>query len=429
MKQVLREIIKEWGERELPHVILRSISLQEYTPERLKKVISVIGFRRVGKTYLLFDFIQAKGKGNCIYINFEDERVPEDSKVLTYLSEVIRELTSDRKLILLLDEIQNIPLWSKWIRRMLDTHKYTIFISGSSSKLSSKEISTELRGRSLTVELYPLSFKEFLTFKNQNNVELISESKILSFLREYLEFGGFPEVVLTEKGKKYLLIEEYFQTFLMRDIFERYKIRQKQALKEIIRLLLNSTYFTISKITNTLKSAGFKIGKATVANYINYLRESLFIYPVEIFSYKVKNQIQYPKKIYFVDTFFINRFSTKFSHNLGRLMENCVAIELFRRKFKNPFIEIYYWKDYREREVDFIVKNGKDLELIQVTYVSAGEVIEEREITSLIRASKELNSNNLLIITWDYEAEEKFKGKKIKFIPLWKWLLETGGSR
>lgn len=422
MKQILREIIKEWRERELPQIISRSISLQEYAPKEVKKVVSVVGFRRVGKTYLLFDFIQAKGKSNCIYINFEDERIPEDSKVLTYLSQVIEEFASDKKLILLLDEIQNIPLWSKWIRRMLDTYKYTIFISGSSSKLSSKEISTELRGRSLTVELYPLSFKEFLTFKNQSNLELISENRILSFLREYLEFGGFPEITLVEKGKKYLLIEEYFQTFLMRDIFERYKIRQRQVLKEIIRLLLNSTYFTISKITNTLKSAGFKIGKATVANYINYLKESLFIYPVEIFSYKVKDQIQYPKKIYFVDTFFINRFSTKFSHNLGRLMENCVAIELFRRKFKNPFIEIYYWKDYREREVDFIVKNEKDLELIQVTYASGGEV-EEREITSLIRASKELNSDNLLIITWDYEAEDKFKGKKIKFIPLWKWLL------
>ena len=422
MKQILREIIKEWWERELPQIISRSISLQEYAPKEVKKVVSVVGFRRVGKTYLLFDFIQAKGKSNCIYINFEDERIPEDSKVLTYLSQVIEEITPHRKLILLLDEIQNIPLWSKWIRRMLDTYKYTIFISGSSSKLSSKEISTELRGRSLTVELYPLSFKEFLTFKNQSNLELISENRILSFLREYLEFGGFPEITLVEKGKKYLLIEEYFQTFLMRDIFERYKIRQRQALKEIIRLLLNSTYFTISKITNTLKSAGFKIGKATVANYINYLKESLFIYPVEIFSYKVKDQIQYPKKIYFVDTFFINRFSTKFSHNLGRLMENCVAIELFRRKFKNPFIEIYYWKDYREREVDFIVKNEKDLELIQVTYASGGEV-EEREITSLIRASKELNSDNLLIITWDYEAEDEFKGKKIKFIPLWKWLI------
>lgn len=354
MKQVLREIIKEWRERELPQVISRSITLKDYTPEKLKKVISVVGFRRVGKTYLLLDFIQAKGKNNCIYINFEDERLPEDSKVLTYLAEVIREFADDKELMLFLDEIQNIPLWSKWTRRMLDTYKYSIFISGSSSKLSSQEISTELRGRSVSVELYPLSFKEFLSFKNQN-IEPISESRLLSFLREYLEYGGFPEIVLTEKGKKYFLIEEYFQAFLMRDIFERYKIRQKHVLKEIIRLLLNSTYFTISKIANTLKSAGFKIGKSTVANYIYYLKEALFIYPTEIFSYKVKSQIQCPKKIYFVDTFFINRFSTKFSHNLGRLMENCVAIELLRRKFKNPFMEIYYWKDYREREVDFVV--------------------------------------------------------------------------
>lgn len=422
MKQLLREIIKEWWERELPQIFPRSINLQNYTPQKIKKAISVSGFRRTGKTYLLFDFIQREGKNNCIYINFEDERIPEDTRVLTYLTEVIREFTCDRKLILLLDEIQNIPLWSKWVRRMLDTSKYSIFVSGSSSKLSSKEISTELRGRTIGVELYPLGFKEFLSFKSQD-IELLSSSKLLSFLREYLEFGGFPEIVLTEKGKKYLLIEEYFQTFLMRDVLERYNIRQKQAMKEIIRLLFNSTYFTISKMANILKSAGFKIGKATVANYIYYLREGLFIYPVEIFSFKVKSRIQCPKKIYFVDTFFINRFSTKFSHNLGRLMENCVAIELFRRKFKDPFIEIYYWKDYRDREVDFVIKRKEELQLIQVTYTSAKEDVEEREIVSLIRAGKELNCDNLLVITWDYESEEKYANKTIKFIPLWKWLL------
>lgn len=421
MKQLLREIIKEWWERELPVVIPREINLQKYVLKKIKKVISIVGFRRAGKTYLLFDFIQREGKNNCIYVNFEDERIPEDPKILTYLTSVIEEIAPG-KFILVLDEIQNIPLWSKWVRRMLDTNKYLIFISGSSSKLSSREISTELRGRTLTIELFPLSFNEFLQFKNKS-IKMTPESKILSLIREYLEFGGFPEVVLVEKGKKYLLIDEYYQTFLMRDIFERYNIRQKQVLKEIIRLLLNSTYFTIGKITNILKSAGFKIGKATVANYIHYLREALFLYPVEIFSYKIKSQIQHPKKIYFADNFFISRYSTIFSHNSGRLMENCVAIELFRRKFRDPLMEIFYWKDYREREVDFVVKNKTDIELIQVTYASSFQDIKEREIKALIKAGEELKNSKLYIITWDYEDKREIANRKVKFIPLWKWLL------
>jgi len=421
MKQLLREIIKEWWERELPVVIPREINLQKYVLKKIKKVISIVGFRRAGKTYLLFDFIQREGKNNCIYVNFEDERIPEDPKILTYLTSVIEEI-SPGKFILVLDEIQNIPLWSKWVRRMLDTNKYLIFISGSSSKLSSREISTELRGRTLTIELFPLSFNEFLQFKNKS-IKMTPESKILSLIREYLEFGGFPEVVLVEKGKKYLLIDEYYQTFLMRDIFERYNIRQKQVLKEIIRLLLNSTYFTIGKITNILKSAGFKIGKATVANYIHYLREALFLYPVEIFSYKIKSQIQHPKKIYFADNFFISRYSTIFSHNSGRLMENCVAIELFRRKFRDPLMEIFYWKDYREREVDFVVKNKTDIELIQVTYASSFQDIKEREIKALIKAGEELKNSKLYIITWDYEDKREIANREVKFIPLWKWLL------
>lgn len=422
MRQLLREIIKEWWDRELPEIRARQVSLGYFFLKDVKKAVPVVGFRRSGKTYLLFDFVKKQGKEACIYINFEDERIPEDKQVLTDLTEVIRELTRDKKLILLLDEIQNIPSWSKWIRRMLDTTNYFIFLSGSSSKLSSKEIPTELRGRSITVELYPLSFKEFLGFKGQN-IELIPEGKILSFLREYLEFGGFPEVVLTETGKKYLLIEEYYQTFLTRDIFERYNLRQKQAMRDIIRLLLNSTYFTIGKITNTLKSSGYKIGKGTVSEYINYLKESLFIYPLEIFSPKVKSQIQHPKKPYIIDNFFIFRFSTRFSHNLGRLMENCVAMELFRRKANTPLMEVYYWKDYTQKEVDFVVKKKDTLELIQVTYASSRQDIEERETQSLIKAGKELKTKNLLIITYDFQDEERINDYTIRYLPLWKWLL------
>lgn len=424
MKQLLREIIKEWQEQEFPEIKPREIDLKEFYFPKIKKAVCVTGFRRCGKTFLLLELAKKIGKENCIYLNFEDERIPLKTEVLTNFSEIIKELKGHKKIVLLLDEIQNIPLWSKWTRRMLDTQDYFIFLSGSSSKLSSKEIPTELRGRAITLELFPLSFKEFLIFKNEI-VEKCTQSKILNLLREYLEFGGFPEVVLADPGKKYLLIEEYYKTFLIRDIFERYNIRQKVILKELVRLLLNSTYFSISKLANILKSAGYKIGKGTVANYLEYLKTSLFLWPLEIFSPKIKNRLQCPRKSYFVDNFFLSRFSSKFSKNFGRLMENLAARELFRKCALNPLLEVYYWKDYHQREVDFVLKeNLKVKQLIQVTYASSKQDIEEREIQSLIKGAKELKVNDLLMITWDLETEQKINGKKVKFVPLWKWLLQ-----
>jgi len=425
MKQLLEEIIKEWWSQKLPKINPREINLLNLFSKKVNKAISVIGFRRVGKTYLLLELAQKLGQENCIYVNFEDERIPEKTEVLTLFLEVIKELRDREKMtFLLLDEIQNIPKWSKWARRVMDTCNYPIFLSGSSLKLSSKEIPTELRGRTLTCYLFPLSFREFLTFKNKN-IKNLPQTTILSLQREYLKFGGLPEVVLVEEGKRYFLIDEYFKTFLIRDIFERYNPRNEAVIRDMLKLLLNSTYFTISKITNTLKSLGYKIGKGTISNYLNWIEDSFFVYFLKFYSPNVKDQLQYPRKPYFIDNFFISRFSSKFSKNLGRLMENLVAQSLIKESYQHHLLEIYYWKDNRAREVDFVLKHQEKIkQLIQVCYDLYDPETKNREINSLLKASKELKCNDLFIITSDYEGEEKVKGKKIKFIPLWKWLLK-----
>ena len=422
MKQLLREIFLEWKEFEIPEIKKREIDPTRYTDWNVIKIVPVIGFRRVGKTYLLFS-IAKKLRDKTVYINFEDSRL--DIKNLSYYDfySVLREIYGNEKLVLLLDEIQVVPEWSRWIRTLHDTRNYQIFVSGSSSKLSSREIPTELRGRTITATLYPLSFREFLTFRELNYKEL-SQSLILRELREYLFYGGMPEIVLSEKGKKYLLIDEYFQTFVTRDVFERYNIRNREVIKTLINMLLNSTYFTVSKLHNTLNSLGYKIGKATLLNYVSYLSQTFFIDFLEVFSPSIKRALQAPRKVYFVDNFFLTKHSSKFSQNLGRLMENVVFLELRRRQNKRPMMEIYYWKDYYGKEVDFVVREGLRVkELVQVTYASGIDEMNRREIKGLLKASKELKCKDLSVITWDYEGEEKAKGKEIKFIPLWKWLL------
>ena len=155
MKQLLENLIKEWSSRPLPKIIPRETNLKDFINLPVNKAIAVVGFRRVGKTYLLFDIATKIGQENCVYLNFEDERLEKKTEILTQLLEVLTELRGEKSFVLLLDEIQNIPNWNLWTRRVLEAGKHKIFISGSSSKLTSLQLPTEMRGRSLTI---PLSF-------------------------------------------------------------------------------------------------------------------------------------------------------------------------------------------------------------------------------------------------------------------------------
>ena len=165
----------------------------------------------------------------------------------------------------------------------------------------------------------------------------------------------------------------------------------------------------------------------TSINYANHLSSAFLIYFVKRFSFKLKEQFTAPKKIYCIDNGIVSLINLNVDERKGRLMENLVCVSLFRRKsYSFEDFDIFYWKDAAQREVDFLIKRGKNVErLIQVTNVSSKEEINERETKNLLVASEELRCDNLLIITWDYEAEEKIKGKKIRFVPLWKWLLDV----
>lgn len=424
MDQLLRNIVYQWWEYRLPEIKPREIDLTSYISNKIKKIICVVGFRRVGKTFLLFDFARKIGQKNCLYINFEDERLPKKTIILTKLVEIIQELIGDKPFFLLLDEVQNIPDWSRFARRINDTTSYTVIVSGSSSRLSSAEIPTELRGRTLSVEVSPLTFSEFLHF-NDKTID-IPKKDLLYFLRQYLLFGGLPEITLVEEGKKQILLDEYYNTFIVRDIFERYHPRQKEAFRNLIRLLLNSTYITLGKLTNTLKSIQFQIGKSTISSYIHYLQSSYFFRLLEIHTPNVKKRIAYPKKIYCIDSFFLNRYATNFSHNYGHLMEQVVYQKLRKNMIRSPLFEIYYWKDYAQNEIDFVcLENNSADRLIQVTFASGIEEIHEREIKALLKGSHQLHCNNLLIITWDLETTIIKKNKKILCIPLYHWLLSN----
>lgn len=423
MKQLLENLIKDWWSRPLPKILPREIDLTEYADLAVKKIISVVGFRRTGKTYTLFDLAKKLGQRNCVYINFEDERIPRETKGLTAFTDVLTELSGSKPYFLLLDEIQNIPDWSLWARRINENSEHKVFISGSSSKLSSAELPTELRGRSLTVLTQPLNFKEFLKFKNVK-LDSLPKPQILHFTREYLLYGGFPEIVLVEAGKKPLVLDEYFQAFLLRDVIERHNLRNEPAVKLLIQLLLNASFFTISKLANNLRSLEIKTSKTSIMRYLQYLEQSFFLNSLTLHTPSLKNRFKAQKKPYFVDSYFLSRYSTAFSQNLGRIMENTIAIHLQKIIQTNLALAVYYWRDYQNHEVDFVIREKEQIKnLIQVSFVFSKKEISQREIRSLTKAASLFKISEALLITWDFEAEIKVDDLKISCLPLYKWLV------
>jgi hypothetical protein len=423
MKDQIKTILSEWESRKLPHIIPRNYNLKQYLNLKVPKIIALTGFRRSGKTFLVFELIKnllkTYSKKEIIYINFEDERIPLKTEFLTELIPSIKEYFGIRPRYLFLDEIQNIPNWSKWLRRIYDTLNIKIFVTGSSSKLSKHEIPTELRGRSIEQPIYPLSFNEFLRFKNlvfnRKKFQFDSDfkAKIMHLFDEYLNWGGLPEVVLETEPQKQILINNYYASVVKSDIKERFKLQNEELLKTLIKLLFNTTYYSISSLYNNLKSLNLKAGKTTILNYLSYIEQAYFMNSLTFFSYKLKDQLQYKRKVYFIDNAFINFLAVKAGKNQGRLLENLIYFALLQ---KFPTSEIHYWQDsLKNKEVDFVVKkNSKVTKLIQVCYDLNNFETQNREIKSLIKASKELNCPNLLIITLDETKEIKFKNYKIK---------------
>jgi len=419
-----------------PSIIPRELDI----PLKTNSIVSIIGPRRSGKTYMMYytilKLLDEIPINNILYVDFEDERIRNlDANDLNDMLKVfymILKPYSDKPKYLFLDEVHVVRDWDKWVRRIYDTREYHIYISGSSSKLLSREISTSLRGRSIDYVIFPFSFREFLKVKGYNigDIDLLTyleeRGRVIGFLNEYIRYGGYPEVVLEKNiDIKFKLIQSYYNAVFYRDIIGRYGVRYPALLDIFIRYCISShsKYISISKIYRYVKTLGYKVSKAKLIDYLKYVEDVYLLFPVEIFSYSIKDRKQYPRKIYVIDTGLINALDI--DTNMGRLLENLVYIELLRRsKYKNDF-QIYYWRDRQQREVDFVIIKGIDVkELIQVSYASSYDEVNKREINGLLKAGKELGCRNLKVITWDYDDIKEYDNLEIVFEPIWKWLLK-----
>ena len=426
---MLEEVIVEFHKLGLPEVKRRELEL----PVNVNKAITVIGLRRVGKTYLLYQTVRELLKSlkleNIFYVNFEDNRLEWlSSKDLSRIVELYKKYNPESKIMyLFFDEIQNVKGWERFVRRLLERRDVRIFITGSSSKLLSKEIATSLRGRSLSFKLFPLSFREFLSFKGFEAKEPFIEDergRMERYLEEYIRFGGFPEIVNYDVHLKLRTLQEYLDMVVYKDLVERYGIEKISVMKALIRLIMRnfSRRVSIRNLYNTL-SSGMTLSRNTVYEYFSYLEDVGFVLPVRKFSFSEKESMRSIAKLYVIDSGFPTIYGLR---DFGYRMENVVAVELLRRKhYFNPLLNIYYWHDRQQKEVDFVVTEGLDVkELIQVCYDVDDLNTKKREIGALLKASKELGCKSLHVITWDYESVENVERRKVRFIPLWKWLLK-----
>jgi predicted AAA+ superfamily ATPase len=427
-RETWAKIIKDFQEFELPALVERDI---EVTEPPIKRVISIIGPRRAGKTFLMFQIMKKLlekkiEKNRILYVNFEsDLLVGTELSDLRNLIEIFYEIypnNKNQKVYLFLDEVQNVPNWEKFVRAVLDGENAQVFISGSSSKLLSKEIATSLRGRTLPYNVYPFSFKEFLKAKNFKMEKYLSSSqkaKLLNLLRKYMD-GSYPEAVFFEEGKEKILTE-ILDVTIYRDIVERFKVKNIKVLKLLLKSLASSAYFSVHKFYNYLKSLGIKVSKNTIYNYVTYFSDSLVLYTLRKYSRSYKEIEQTIPKIYFVDN---GLLVVNGIESLSRLMENAVFLELLRRNFI-PNRNLFYFSS-NHKEVDFVVKKkGKITQLIQVCYNVEDFNTRERELNALVKAGGELKCGDLLVITWGHEGVERYKNKKIRFLPLWKWVLAS----
>lgn len=384
----------------------------------LIKVIT--GPRRAGKS--VFCILLLKDK-KFAYLNFDDEnllKIKNYDEILKGIFEVYPKAE-----FILFDEIQNLENWELFVNK-LRRRGHNLILTGSNAKLLSKELGTVLTGRYIPIEISPFSFQEFLRAKNfkikKEYFELPeTKGKILNYLDEYLKSGGFPEIIVKDLDAK-IYLETLFDAILLKDVVKRYKVRFSQKIYDLVIYLASnfSSEFSFTKLKNTLDFHSTN----TVQNYLRYLEEAYLVFPLNRFSFKAKEQIKTAKKAYFIDNGFILAKSFQFSQNIGKLMENLVFVELLRRNYK-PNKNLFYYQTRNGKEIDFVLrKEIKIKRLVQVCYEIDNPETKKRELAALAEAGKELNCNNLEIITWDREEEEKFKGRTIKFVSLWKWLLE-----
>ncbi len=422
-KELLKQIIRDFHLHPVFDVKPRDVKV----PLDTGKIITIMGVKRCGKTSLLLDTVnrlaESMDKTLIVFINFEDERLDLATDELDLIIQAYRELYPRQRLEdsrLFFDEIQNVDGWERFVRRVYDTVTRNIVLTGSNSRLLGSEIATSLRGRTLGMEVFPLSFSEYLRF--QGLEADVHSSRHLALLRnaqaEFLNRGGFPETLLIDHKHRTRLLQEYFNVLLYRDIVERYKVQNVVALKYFLKRLVSSTtkQLSIHKIYNELKSANIRVGKNTLYDFLDYaetvyLAQVLFRYDRSLVARELGE-----KKVYAIDTGLCDAVEYRFSEDTGKALENAVYLELRR----TGTTELFFYRN-EALECDFLrVERGRVMEAIQVCYDLSSAETRRRELKGLMAACTRFGLNKGTIITGDDLDQWSVEQMEVDVVPFYR---------
>lgn len=431
MEHHLEQIIADFHATHLPSLTLRDAVL----PSLKGKIDVVIGMRRSGKTWRLFQRmgeLLAAGipKEALLYLNLEDDRLqPLAAERLHLITDVYYRLYPQQKwgeCHLFFDEIQAVPGWERYIRRLLDTENVRLYLTGSSSKLLSREIATTLRGRALTTELFPFSFREVLAHQNsatdsERRPTSAQRAELEYRIRRYLTEGGFPEVLGVPAQFQLKILQEYVDVVILRDVLERHGVTNITPLRALIRHLLAAPggLFSINKFYNDLKSQGISIGKNGLHDDLDHLHDAYLIFPVPIHSHSERTRRVNPRKVYPVDPGLARAFSHRPLPDWGHLLETVVFLQLRRTG-----ATIEYFRSEKGYEVDFLVTHPLgEQRLVQVSSELDNQQTRQRELRALTSAMSELNLKRATLVTLGSDERIETEAGEIEVVPVWWWAI------
>lgn len=431
-KDKIFEILNDWNYwfKPLPETFERVAYAEEIAQKSTAgEVIVIKGVRRSGKSTLLINEMKRliskdTDVKNILFVNFEDQRFRmfDEQTLLEEIKNVYLEYIKPiGDLVIMLDEVQNISAWEQWVLKEYELSSNALYVTGSNSHLLSAEFGTALGGRYLDIEVFPLSFKEYLSFHSvtvDSKAALIhNKMQLQQLFNTYVKEGGFPKVVMLEDDTlKKETLKSYYDSILLKDIVARYRLKNYQVLNELSLFLLsnNATLNAYNKLKNH-----FSTSFDTIRDYMEYLLNSYMILSINKFDYSYKKQIANPKKHYAIDTGFANSVSFNISKKMGQNLENIIFLEL-RRKHK----ELYYYKTQQGWEVDFLVRGEDVTELIQVSVTLENEETYKRELRVFTQAKKELQGEvRTMVISLDVSRKVMHDGCEVEVINVLEFLL------
>lgn len=435
MKDTLKEILIQNRERKLTRDLKSrdtGISLD------LNKIQAIIGPRRVGKTsamLLAIEELKTKrgvSEENIIYFNFEDERVQFEPKDLDLILQAWQELNPDSALEdawFFFDEVQAAPGWERFINRINETYSKKIFFTGSNSSVLHTEIKSVLRGRSIAIELLPLTFKEYCDFSGVKPASYgAGKSKTIALFNKYLIQGGYPETInLPTQLIHTAYLQEYYNAMLLRDIIEYNQLSNYNYLRSLYRQAASTIGKTISnrRLFNQLKSQQYNVGINSVYDAMDMAEQAYLFKRISRFNYSDSKREKSDKKIYWLDNGLLNANTAQYTGNRGLLLENLIFKELYIRFGSIYTSNIYYYAE-PSGECDFIVyPEGGTALPVQVSWTIADESTRNREIKGLLKACDYCKVKEAWIITAEEEEELIIDDVRISVKPAWKWMINS----